>query len=90
MIAPFLVPGGAAGLLGAVAWLVYTGRLIPKSVVDQMLSVKNDELSNLRAGYNAEKERNQLLTEQVGELMELSRVTVGIVRAIPKAKDAAA
>lgn len=90
MIAPFVVPGGAASLLAAVAWLVFTGKLIPASVVDKMIAVKNDEITTLRQGYNAEQERNAILTGQVGELMELSRTTVGIVKALPRAKDTAA
>lgn len=89
MIAPFAVPGGAVGLLGAVAWMVFTGRLIPASTVDKMLAVKQEEIAALNRGYDAEKARNELLTIQVGELMELSRTATAALNALPRAKDAA-
>lgn len=89
-IEPFAIPTGLGALVIGMFWLVFTGRLIPASVVTQMLAVKDREIQTLEAGYKAEQDRNAILTEQVGELMELSRVTVGIVQAIPRAKDAAA
>jgi hypothetical protein len=90
VIAPFAVPGGAAGIALATVWLVLTGRLIPLSTVDRLLEVKDRELQTVTAGYEAEKARNELLSRQVNELMELSRTTVGIVNAIPRARDTAA
>lgn len=90
VIAPFVAPGGAVGLLFAVAWLVFDGKLTPERTLDKILAVKDRELATVQAGYDAERARNEELSRQVNELMELSRVTVGIVKAIPRARDTTA
>lgn len=79
-LVPFAAPGGAVATLFAVAWMVYTDRLIPYRSHRERLADKQAEITRLTAALDkVEKQRDHLL--------ELAQVTVGIVQALPKAKD---
>lgn len=74
---PFLTPGG---MLLAVAIMVYTDRLVPYRSHQRQLAEKQVQINRLaEALTKAEGQRDRLLG--------LADVTVGIVRALPSAKD---
>jgi hypothetical protein len=89
MLAPFAVPGGAVGLLGAVAWMVFTGRLVPGRTHERMLADKDKQIEDWRTAHAAEVERGEVLAAQVSKLLTQGDITVGIVQALPRAKDSA-
>jgi hypothetical protein len=61
--------------------MVLTGRLIPASTHERELSDLRQQILRLIA-------ENDALVKQRDGLLELAHVTVGIVRALPAAKDA--
>lgn len=74
---PFLTPGG---MLLAVAIMVYTDRLVPIRSHLRQLAEKQAQIDRLTLALDkAEGQRDRLLG--------LADVTVGIVRALPTAKD---
>lgn len=60
--------------------MVLTGRLIPASTHERELANRDRQIERLIA-------ENDVLVRQRDGLLELAQVTVGIVRALPAAKD---
>lgn len=81
--APFVVPGGLSGLVLAVAWMVFTGKLVPARTHDKIVADKDAQIAKLQAAHDK-------VAGQRDELMELARTTVAIVQALPRVKDPAA
>lgn len=77
---PFAAPGGAVAVLTGAVWMVLTGRLIPASTHERELANRDRQIVRLIA-------ENDALVKQRDGLLELAQVTVGIVRALPAAKD---
>jgi hypothetical protein len=77
-LAPFVVPGGASGMVLALAWMVFTGRLVPGPTHDRALA-RIDKLEATLEKRDA----------QVAELMELARTTVATIQGLPKVRDPA-
>lgn len=73
------VQGGAVGLLAIVVLMVLTGRLVPRSTLQDM----RDERDTWRAAHTASEEARQLEREQVGELMEMARIGGHILTSLP-------
>lgn len=70
----------AAGLLALAILLILMGKLVPRSVVDQIrtdrdqqLTAAREEISNWRTAYMASEESRSLQSQQVAELLELGR-----------------
>lgn len=80
-LAPLIAPGGATGLLLAVFWMVYTGRLIPRKIHEDRIADKDKQIDLLTRAHD-------LSSKQVEEMLELSRTTTAVISAIPKARDA--
>lgn len=86
---PWIVQGGAVTLALAAVWAIFTGRLIPGRTHEAIVADKDQQIESWKAAHASEVERGEVLAQQVNDLLELSRTTVGIVRAIPRAKDPA-
>lgn len=67
--APWLVQGGAVGLLFWVARLVYIGSLVPRATLDRA----ERSAGEWREAYFAEVERNKELTAQVSRFLTAVR-----------------
>lgn len=80
-VAPFVVPGGLSGLVLAVAWMVFTGKLVPARMHDRMIADKDAQIAKLEAAHDK-------VASQRDELMELARTTVAIVQGLQRAKEA--
>lgn len=62
-------------LLGAVIILVMTGRLVPKTQVDRLLAVKDQQIALLTEAHKDDK-------AAIARLTEASRLGVAVVEAI--------
>lgn len=82
----YLTPSlGAAGLLAAVVVMVLTGRLLPKTSVDERLSDKDKQIETWRTAYErgleVQDEQRKLLTA----LVEANETATKVLQAIPRA-----
>lgn len=82
----YLTPSlGAAGLLAAVVIMVLTGRLQPKTSVDERLRDKDRQIeawrSNFERGLDIQREQQR----QISALLEASRTATRVIEALPKA-----
>lgn len=92
---------GALGVLLAAFWLVYTGRLMPKSTVDVIRSVlerrideKTTEASEWKAAAESATAASRESVAQMGELLQTTRTTNALVEGLAhhggEARDAVA
>ncbi len=77
--ATLFTTGGAVALLFATIWLIFTGRLVPRSAIDD---VRQDR-DGWRKAAEAEQEINRVQAGQLSELLELARTTDQVIRALP-------
>ncbi|GGU90900.1 hypothetical protein GCM10010275_29850 [Streptomyces litmocidini] len=69
-----------SGLLALVVLLVLTGRLVPRSTLQDM----RDERDTWRAAHMESEAARQAEREQVTELLELSRTAGHVLTSLPK------
>lgn len=77
---PFVVPGGLSGLVLALAWMVFTGKLVPARTHDRIVADKDAQIEIWRAA--AEKAAGQR-----DELIEVARTAVAVMEALPRARE---
>lgn len=82
----------AAGLLAIAILLILIGKLVPRSVVQDMrtdrdsrLTEARHEIQNWKSAYETEAESRRLQAHQLGELLELAKVTEHFVRSLQEA-----
>jgi hypothetical protein len=73
VLAPWITNGGAVGLLAAVAWMVFTGRLVPRRVHDQAVASERARGDDWRDAYRAEVARGETRDRQLGEILTFVR-----------------
>jgi len=78
---PFAGPVGIGTVVLAAIWMVLTGRLIPARTHEREIAAKQAEIDRLSAALEKVEAQRDKLMGLAGE------VTVGIVRAIPSARD---
>ncbi len=78
---PF-VQGGAVVVLLAGIWLIFTGRMYPKSYVDNLregdrltIERQREEIAEWRRAWIAADRTKRELVSQVSDLMETGKVT---------------
>ena len=81
--------GGAVALVTLVVLLIYGGRLVPRSVVEDVRKDRDDRIQALvaerdawREAYRESETARMESQSQVGELLELSRTAEHVLRAI--------
>lgn len=86
---------GALGVLLAAFWLVYTGRLIPRSTMDKIMSVqetriteKSTEAAEWRATAESATAASKESAAQLGELLHTARTTNAIVESLARGGEA--
>lgn len=79
-LSPFAVPTGLTGLVLALAWMVFTGRLVPGSIHEKIVADKDAQIETWRAA--AEKAAGQR-----DELIEVARTAVAVMEALPRARE---
>lgn len=72
-LVPWVTQGGAVGLLGAVAWMLFTGRLIPRRIHEQAVTRERERADDWRDAYRAADARADLLDKQMGEVLTFVR-----------------
>lgn len=83
----------AAGLLSLAVLLILWGKLVPKSVVndirndrDARLVEARSETDDWKVAYQAVEEARRLQAQQLGELLELAKTTDHLIRSLDKAR----
>lgn len=91
----FLTPGvflqgGAVGILAIVVWMVYTGKLVSRSVLDDVRKDRDDRLNDMRGitqtwqqAYITSEAARQEALRQVSQLLEIGRIAEALLRAMP-------
>lgn len=81
--------GGAAAILALVVLFILLGRLVPRSVLEDVRKDRDDRVSEIRAERDtwrdAHRESEAARIEaqnQVGELLELSRTADHVLRSL--------
>ncbi|MFC7794668.1 hypothetical protein [Streptomyces cinereoruber] len=72
-----------SGLLALVVLLVLTGRLVPRSTLQDM----RDERDKWQAAHAESEAARQAERDQVTELLELSRVAGHVLSALPRPRE---
>lgn len=72
-LVPWVTQGGAVGLLGAVAWMLFTGRLVPRRIHEQAVTRERERADDWRDAYRAADARADLLDKQMGEVLTFVR-----------------
>jgi hypothetical protein len=82
----------AAGLLALAVLLILWGRLVPKSVVedirtdrDNRLAESKAEIEDWKSAFQAAEESRALQGHQIGELLELAKTTDAFIRSLQTA-----
>src|SRR5689334_23511117 len=86
----FFLQGGAVGILAVVVWMIYTGKLVARSVLDDVRKDRDDRLAEMRAilstwqtAYIASEAARQVSAGQVNQLLETGRIAEALLRAMP-------
>lgn len=86
---PFL-QGGAGALVSAAVFMLYRGLIVPRSTVDSWILVyekriaeKTEESKEWKAAWESNEKTKQLMAKQFDELIEIGRLNVQLLRALP-------
>lgn len=82
MLTPTL---GATGLLAVVVILVLTGRLVPKSTVDELRTDKDKQIEIWKTAYETSVTTQEVQRGHITALLEANRAATNVIRAIPQA-----
>jgi len=73
---------GAIGLVVMVVVLIFKGEIIPRTTYENMLRAKDTENDMLKEAYKMSEAARAISADTDKELLELSRLTVHIVKSI--------
>lgn len=76
---------GATGLLAVVVLLVLTGRLVPKSTLDELRTDKDKQIEVWRTAYETSLSTQDVQREHISALLEASRTTTHVIQSLPVA-----
>lgn len=71
---------GIGGLLSLAVWLIFTGRLVPRSMVDDVRRERDDWKAAYRQSEAARAEER----EQKRELLEVAHVAEHVLTSLPR------
>ncbi|MCX5209829.1 hypothetical protein OG689_11085 [Kitasatospora sp. NBC_00240] len=74
-----MIQGGAVGVVTLIVLLILTGRLVPRRTYEDM----REERDTWRAAHQVSEEARHVAQDQNGELLEVARVAVPLLRALP-------
>lgn len=87
-----IVSGGATAILSMFVMLIFWGKIVPKSTVDDIRTQYEAENTKLRAdrdqwqtAYNDERKLTGELVQQVRTLMEVAYTADTVISALPAA-----
>lgn len=76
---------GPAGLLAVVVIMILTGRLVPRSALDDLRADKNSQIETWKTAYEKSVSAQDVQREQIAALLDASRVTTHVIQALPVA-----
>lgn len=76
---------GATGLLAAVVIMVLTGRLVPRSSLEDLRTDKDKQIEIWRTAYETSMAAQEVQREQLSALLEANRTTTRVIQSIPEA-----
>ncbi|MEV6798551.1 hypothetical protein AB0M91_09405 [Micromonospora rifamycinica] len=76
--------GGPVGVVLFVVGLVLTGRLVPRSVHEDRIRDKDDQLTNLRQTLTVRDEQVRVRDEQTTKLLAQSDLTVQLLQSLAR------
>lgn len=84
-----IVQGGAVAILFGVMWMIFSGRLMPRSTFDTIREDQNariaqqqEEIAQWRAAWETSNETKAELVSQLGDLLEIGKATEQVLRSI--------
>lgn len=77
-----IVQGGAVGLLFAVAWLLFTGRLLSRKQVEDLVTVHKQRAEDFKEAISRVDARNDELAKQLAILIPLAETSARALEAI--------
>lgn len=84
-----IVQGGAVAILFGVMWMIFSGRLMPRSTFDTIREDQNariaqqqEEITQWRAAWETSNETKAELVSQLGDLLEIGKATEQVLRSI--------
>lgn len=80
MLTPSL---GATGLLAVVVVLVLTGRLVPRSTLDDLRTDKDKQIELWRTAYETSMSAQDVQREHISALLEATRTTTHVIQSLP-------
>jgi hypothetical protein len=87
-----IVQGGAVGVLLLVVLAIITGRLVPRSVVEDVRADRDSRLADekhrgdeWRAAAQAQEARNDVQAAQIQQLLESARTTNSLIEGLKQA-----
>lgn len=82
MLTPSL---GSAGLLAVVVVMVLTGRLVPRSVLEDLRSDKDAQIDTWKTAYEKAMTGQDVQREHVSALLDANRTTTHVIQSLPQA-----
>lgn len=96
-LTPWILQGGAVGILALVAMMVFTGKLVARSVLEDVRKDRDDRLAEMKERLAEMRSINNtwheayLKTEaarletaaQVSQLLTMGRIAEALLRALP-------
>ncbi len=82
MLTPSL---GATGLLAVVVVLILTGRLVPKTALEDLRTDKDKQIETWRGAYEKALEVQDAQREHIAALLDATRTTTRVIQALPRA-----
>lgn len=74
-LVPWVTNGGAVGLLSAVAWMLFTGRLVPRRVHEELIASQRQRGDDWRDAYKTEAARAEIQDRQMAEILTFVRAS---------------
>lgn len=68
-LGPWILQGGATGLVAWGVWMVFTGRLVPRRVLEDAMASERQRADDWRAAVQAERQRADLLDAQLRDIL---------------------
>lgn len=79
---PAIGIGGWGGLIAIAVWLMFTGRLLPRSTVDLLLLKAGEEAARWREAYENSEKARELDRQTAMKALEGTQTTAHVVKAL--------
>ncbi len=76
---------GSAGLLAVVVVMILTGRLVPRSNLDDLRADKDAQIATWKTAYEKAVSVQDVQREHVAALLDAARTTTHVIQALPHA-----